>query len=164
MFFSVLLMILNNHYDKLTAKLSDFLEPKSMSYYFITIPNIFVAFCFQPCFFPLFTSLKDRTSHNGMKFTVASFGFAFFVYILISILSLFIFGSEVRSDVLINISKSKYEFKYLLLVMYLVISAMHMPMVFFAGKEAVLNIYIESKNHAISKHCDMIRQNDFIRK
>jgi len=77
-----------------------------------------------------------------MKFTTSAFSFAFFVYIMISVLTLLIFGSGVHNDVLINISDSNFQFKYLLLVLYLVISAMHMPMVFFAGKEAVLNIYI----------------------
>jgi len=87
-----------------------------------------------------------------MKFTTTAFIFAFVVYILISLLSLLIFSEHVYSDVLINISKSNFEFKHLLLIMYLIISAMHMPMVFFAGKEAVINIFFEIKDRAVSKN------------
>ena len=114
-------------------------------YYSLTIPNTFTVFWYHPLFYSLYTSLRSRTAENSFKFAFFSSIFVFTMYILIGLLSLFIFGTDIESSFLNNISESKLIFKHLLLILYLVVSATHIPMVFFAGKEAILYIFLEIK-------------------
>ena len=145
-FISILLLIFKIYYKRFTMQFKDILFPKSYEYYSLTIPNTFTVFWYHPLLFSLFSSLRSKTTENAMKFTFFSSIFVLIAYLLIGILSLFIFGSNVEDSFLNNISDSKLVFKHLLLMLYLVVSATHIPMVFFAGKEAMLNIYLELKS------------------
>ncbi|CAI2368531.1 unnamed protein product [Moneuplotes crassus] len=164
LFCYVIFHILLTHWEELDTNLSDHLSSKGNGFG-LTIPNIILAFGFHPCFFPIYNSLKPnlKNSTNGMKFATIAFIFTFIVYISVCCCALLIFGDGMKSDILKNISLTNYEYSRFILVVYLVISLMHMPMVFFSGKEAFINLYIELRYQKISNYCQKIRSDSELR-
>lgn len=93
-----------------------------------------------------------------MKFRTGAIGliFATVVYTIVTLFSILLFGSDIQGDILKNFGESDHQFKYILLSIYLVLSSLHIPMVFFVGKEAILQIYAEFRYASISKENDRI--------
>jgi len=135
--------------------LIDFLYPtKPLTGYFRTAPNIFLAYWFQQSFFTVFKSLEHQTDENGWKLTYRSFFISATIYGFVTFLSIAMFGDEMESDVMNNIAKSKHALKYFCLILFLVIAAMHTPIIFFVGKEGLLVFYAELRYRAISSNPD----------
>jgi hypothetical protein len=77
--------------------------------------------------------------------------FTFVVYMSVSFLSIYMYGSNINSDVLTNVSDSDSVISYILRIIFLVIAAMHVPFVFFVGKDALLIMVDEFMRGSISK-------------
>ena len=136
----------------------DFVKPSFSMSLLANIPTIFLAYGFQTAFFPVFESLKERTERNGIKITLMSFASCFILYIAISIVAIFVFGSDLKSDVMENVSAESDPLSYILQFLFLVISSMHIPIVLFVGKEAVLIIFDECMRRSISSAKDELRK------
>jgi len=67
------------------------------------------------------------------------------IYIGVGIVGLLAFGDDIKGDIMINISEqlNKPLSNYVLMTMFMIIAAMHIPIVFFIGKEAILIIVDE---------------------
>lgn len=88
--------------------------------------------------------MKDRTYENGMSAIKWSCFITMFIYCLLSILSLFIFGSIIGDDILDNVDQEKkYWESYILRGLFMIVLACHIPFIFFSGKEAMLIIIDE---------------------
>ena len=107
------------------------------------IPTLILSYGFQSAFFPAYNSLKHKNDKNGMKATIGSFTICFVVYVSIIVVSLFTYGEHIEENILINVGKSSDAFSVILQIIFLIISAMHIPMVYFIGKENVLIIVDE---------------------
>ena len=79
-----------------------------------------------------------------------SFASCFTLYIAISVVAIFVFGSDLKSDVMENVSENSDPLSYILQFLFLIISSMHIPIVLFVGKEAILIIFDECMRKTIS--------------
>ena len=107
------------------------------------VPTIFLAYGFQSAFFPAYQSLKVKTDANGLKATVASFSFCTTVYVAASLVSLLKFGNALEGNVLVNVGDLTGALSIIIDIVFLFIAMMHIPIVLFVGKEAVLIIVDE---------------------
>lgn len=160
MFSFVLTSIYIEKYQVHERSMTQFLYPDlPLSSYFQTAPNIFLAYCFQQSFFTVYKSLKEQNDVNAWKITYRSFAVSATIYFIVTLLSIALFGEELKSDVMHNIARSKYVLKYFCSILFLVIAAMHTPIIFFVGKEKFLTFYTELRYRSLStnpEHHSMI--------
>lgn len=124
--------------------LADISKPKFNIDMLANIPTIFLSYGFQSAFFPAYQSLQNKTDANGMKSTVASFSFCVVVYIAASLVALLKFGTELKGNVLVNVSELDGPLSIIIDIVFLLIAMMHIPIVLFVGKEAFLIIIDEA--------------------
>jgi len=107
------------------------------------IPTLILSYGFQSAFFPAYNSLKHKNDRNGMKATFGAFTICFISYLSITLVALFTYGDHIEENILTNIGESNDVFAIFLQIIFLVISAMHIPIVYYIGKENVLIIVDE---------------------
>jgi len=78
------------------------------------------------------------------------------IYTILAFVSIYMYGTAVNGDVLVNIGTATgpdgkvYWENYLMQFMFLIILACHIPYIFFSGKESLLIIIDESMRRSIS--------------
>jgi amino acid permease len=109
------------------------------------MPTIFLAYVFQTAYLPVYDRLRDKNDRNGMKATTLAFAIVCPIYIILSIIAILSFGDLTNSDIMVNISGGERTgaLDYILMGLFILISAMHIPINFFIGKDAVLIIIDE---------------------
>lgn len=109
------------------------------------MPTLFLAYGFHATYYPVYNQLKEKTDANGMKATVYSISICFVIYVTVGIVGVVAFGSNLKNDIMENISnqEGKNWLNYVLMFMFMMIAAMHIPIVFYIGKESVLIIFDE---------------------
>jgi len=100
--------------------------------------TILVGVSFQTVFFPVLNNLKDNTKRNVMKTAATSMSIAGFIYTACIFISVYAFGDQVHSDILQNIGENSGWETYILGAMFAVVGALHIPLIFFVAKEAIL--------------------------
>lgn len=128
----------------------DISKPKFDINMLANIPTLFVSYAFQSAFFPAYTSLKNKTNANGVKATSMSFIFCASVYIIVSIVALLQYGSRIESNVLQSVSHTDGWIPVVVDAVFLIIVMMHIPIVLFVGKEALLIIIDEAMRKSYS--------------
>lgn len=80
-----------------------------------------------------------------MKATVVSISICIVIYVTVGIVGLLAYGSNIAGDIMQNISedKNKTVSNFILMGMFMIIAAMHIPIVFYIGKESLLIIIDE---------------------
>ena len=73
-----------------------------------------------------------------MKVSFASLCTLFFVYTITTFVSIYSFGPKIESDILLNVSDSNGWEAYVINTLFLIIGGMHIPLIFFVGKESLL--------------------------
>lgn len=114
------------------------------------IPTLLLSYGFQSAFFPAYNSLKVKTDGNIMKATVLSFLICFTIYMLIIIISMFMYGDKIAENILVNVGESNDAYSIILQIIFLIIAAMHIPIVYYIGKENVLIIVDEITRRSYS--------------
>jgi amino acid permease len=116
------------------------------------VPTLFISYGFQSAFFPTFSALKHKTDANGMKATVASFSFCVTVYVIVSVVALLKFGTGLHDNVLDNVAHMTGGLSIAIDIIFLLIAMMHIPIVLFVGKEALLIIIDEVMRKSYSSN------------
>jgi len=75
------------------------------------------------------------------------------IYIMLSILSIYTFGSSLQPDVLDNVNEEvNHDWESITLrIAFIIVIVCHIPYVFFSGKEAMLIIVDEWDRSSISQ-------------
>ena len=68
------------------------------------LPTLFLAYGFHATYFPVFVNLKEKTDVNGMKSAVYSVFCCFSIYVIIGIVGMIAYGSDIQGDIMKNIS------------------------------------------------------------
>ena len=74
-----------------------------------------------------------------------------FVFAASALLAFGLYGDEVKSNLLLNISQEHSILPTILQLMFIVIAVVHIPLIFYAGKEAVLIIFDEITRKSYSQ-------------
>lgn len=113
-----------------------------------TIPSIY---SLNPSFFTVFGSLRNKSKKNGLiTGTIAAISL-FLIYITVPLLAFGLYGHDVKKNLLVNISKESGVLPTILQFLFLAIAIVHIPVVFFIGKEAVLIIFDEITRRSYSR-------------
>jgi amino acid permease len=109
------------------------------------IPTMFLAYSFQQCYYTVYESLQEKRDINGLASTIYSIASCMFIYGVVGSVGLLAYGEDLKGDIMQNISNQvdKGLSNYFLMALFMLIAAMHIPIVFFIGKEAVLIIIDE---------------------
>jgi len=75
------------------------------------------------------------------------------IYVVVGIVGVLAYGEDIKGDIMINISgqPDKPVSNYILMTMFMIIAAMHIPIVFFIGKESILIIVDELMRKSSTK-------------
>ena len=98
------------------------------------------AYSFQFNLFPILQSMKSRARSEGLFSIVVALVLSMVIYISLSILSIYTFGSRLDADVINNVSNEinhKWE-STTLRVAFAIVIVCHILYLFFSGKEAML--------------------------
>lgn len=130
---------------------TDHLESQTSWAFFAAIPTFLTTYTFQTTLFTAFATLKNKTNFNG---SLAD-GFArivtFIVYNISPLLAFSIFGDDVEKNLLKSISSESGVIPTILQFLFLVIAIMHIPIIFYIGKEAVLIMFDELTRGSYSR-------------
>jgi amino acid permease len=111
--------------------------------FFASFPTLISSFAFQPSLFTAFASLRNKTNFNGIFATYSAIVIVYLVYISSPLLSFELYGNDLKANLLKNISEETDVIPTILCFLFLVIAIVHIPIIFFIGKEAVLIIFDE---------------------
>ena len=90
--------------------------------------------------FPTYNSLATKNPEVGSKAVSQSLLTSFGLYVSISLLSIFMFGSTVQHSVIDNVYKLSWIPSLTIRLLFMLVLACHIPYVFFSGKESILVI------------------------
>ena len=127
----------------------------------ITGFNIIVlAYAYHINLFPTYNSLGgNKSNKNGMRSVGIAATLSFVIYVSLGILSIYIFGSDLKSSVLKNVDEEKNVYSYIIRVAFLLVLACHIPYIFFPTKESFLIILDEATNKSMQKELEFKVQN-----
>ena len=133
-------------------------------YHLITAIAILVfAFQVQFMIFPTYSELEKRST---ARFTQVSMIYTSIVttsYTTVAIIGMLLFGSEISSDLLTNISQRTGTVSIWMRVSYCFLLLLHLPYFFFSVKEYTLVIIDELLNRSLSTHLEQ-KLTDFYKK
>lgn len=100
--------------------------------------------------------MKDKSNDKGIQAIVLAIGMAMIIYISLSILSIYTFGSKLEADVIVNVSNEiNHQWESITLrVAFAIVIICHILYLFFSGKEAMLMVIDEWDRQSISKSLD----------
>ena len=119
--------------------------------FFVSLPTIIASYSVHPSFFTAFSALKNKTTRNGVTTAIMSISILFGVYILTPLIAFGVYGPKIKSNMLMNIASDHGPLTIILLFLYMAIAIMHIPIIFFVGKEAVLIIFDEATRRSYSR-------------
>lgn len=130
-----------------------------------------VAYSYQCNLFPIYTSLKEKTNEQYMKTNNWGLILTAFIYLVVAIISVAMFGVNTTSVVLDDIGSAKHDGKafwegYVTQFSFIILLACHIPFIFFAGKEGLLVILDELDRKSISSalYCKLSATNEHFEK
>ena len=102
--------------------------------------------------FPLYHSLgKDRTPKKLLDATALALCFTLIIYVSTGLLVIYLFGSGVDPNCLVNIAdEGGNVLSYLNRVFFAIVIACHVPFVFFYGKEGICIVIDEIQHKSTS--------------
>ena len=112
---------------------------------------VLVAYSCQQNLFPMYSSLKERTSETASKAMALSLCMTFAVYVTVGIISVYMFGSTLDESVLDDVDAETNVDSYIIRISFLIVLACHIPYIFFSGKESLLIMIDECRTQSMTK-------------
>lgn len=154
LFIMVFFILFGVHYfvsDPDPERPVDLTETKLDVEFFASFPTILSSYGIQTSFFTAFHSMKRKTAKNGMIASSSAILIMFVVYMVTPLISYGLYGADVDKDLMKNIDRETEVLPTILQCLFLVITVMHIPIIFFIGKEAVLIMFDEATRRSYSK-------------
>ncbi len=114
------------------------------------------AYGFQQNLFPVIQSMKSKKNEDSIKAVTMALGYSMVIYIALSVLTIYTFGSILKPDIIDNVGDEiNHDWESALLrIAFAIVIVCHIPYVFFAGKESFLILIDEYDRQSISKALD----------
>jgi hypothetical protein len=121
--------------------------------FFTAIAVFMTAYSFQFNLFPVVASMKLRSNNAATKAVYYALAMAMVIYVVLSVLSIYTFGSSLQPDVLDNVNEEiDHQWESITLrIAFIIVIVCHIPYVFFSAKEAMLIIVDEWDRQSISQ-------------
>jgi len=116
----------------------------------------FLAYSYQQNVFIIYSSLKNKNNEEYKKMNALGLCMTGCIYVTLASISIFMFGDELESQVLLNIGEARtpegkpYWEAYIVQISFSVVLTCHIPFIFCSGKEALLIIIDELDRKSIS--------------
>ena len=104
----------------------------------------------------IFSSLKNKTNEEYKKVNLYGTLLTAVIYFTLAIVSIFMFGEELETQVLINIGTARttdgkaFWEAYIVQISFSIVLLCHIPFIFTSGKEGLLIIIDELMRKSIS--------------
>jgi amino acid permease len=105
------------------------------------IPTFLATYAFHVTFFSALSTLRNPTDKKGLWAIIASKFIAFSVYVISPAIAFELYGHKVGTNMLKNVSQESGILPTILQIIFLVIAVMHIPIIFYIGKENVLIVF-----------------------
>ena len=136
---------------------ADLAESHPTLRFWASIPTILTSYAIHTSYYVGFNSLKEKTTKNGLKAGIISLLIMFFTYQASSLISYGLYGENIKSNMLIGLLSSGGIIPIILLIIFLLIAVMHIPIIFYIGKEAILIMFDELTRRSYSKKNAVIK-------
>jgi hypothetical protein len=130
---------------------ADLAESNPTLKFWASIPTMFTSLTIHTSYYVAFNLLKEKTTKNGIMAGVISYVIMMTVYQASSLISIGLYGNQIKSNMLVGLISAEGVLPIILLIMFLFIAVMHIPIIFYIGKEAVLIIFDEITRKSYSK-------------
>lgn len=87
--------------------------------------------------------MEEKTDEKAMKFSGISLLICFVVYSTVSLTALYSYGSTLHTNILINAVEEDDFISFILRLIFIVIAAMHIPVMFFVGRNGAFVLFDE---------------------
>ena len=136
----------------------NFFPSGSIADLLISLPSVFLSFCFQMNTFELYTTLKNRTHRTMLKSTSIAIIFCMILYVYSGLFGFFMYKENLNDTILIMLKEDIEEFKnnhfikFILIITnlgFLCCSTTSVPLMFFSLKNNFLgavDYYYNLKN------------------
>lgn len=151
--FTLQLIELGTDYNS-DADMSQYFNFKFDRQFFTAVAVFITAYSFQFNLFPVLSSLKTKTYNNGIKAVVLALGISMVIYMALSILSIYTFGSALKPNLLDNVGHVSTWESISLRIAFGIVIISHIPFIFFAGKGAFLDMIDEWDRRSTSQTLD----------
>jgi amino acid permease len=142
---------------------ADLLDTKIDLSFINGLPTIITIYAFQPTFFSGFNALKNKTNRNGqLADGIGRIGVCM-VYCSSPLLAYGIYGDNIKKNFLNNIAEESGFLPITLEIIFLLIPAMSIPIIFFVGKEACLIIFDEITRRSYSKQNKQVNEQNKVK-
>lgn len=133
----------------------ELLYPKATFSTLSSIGVTLLAYSYQQNVFPIYTELKVKTNEEYDKTNLLGLLLTATIYISVSLICLFMFGSDLESSVLLNIGAPPvgggvFWEAIVCQVAFMIVLVCHIPFIFFSGKEALCIMIDEIQRKSIS--------------
>ena len=108
------------------------------------------SYSIHPSFFTAFIALKNQNLKSGIKTAILAELTLFFVYISTPLISFGLYGANIKSNMLKNVADDTGVLSVVLLIIFLLIAVIHVPIIFFFGKEGLLIVFDEVSRRSYS--------------
>ena len=133
-----------------TVDIGDIFEIKS-DYRMITSVNIMIfSYSIQFMVLPAYSELEKRTNERFATVSMISTALYTIAFVTLAIVGVLLFGSDIKSDLLVNLSKRPGAVSVFCRASYIFVLMFHIPYFFFAVKEYMLVMYDEIESRSLS--------------
>jgi hypothetical protein len=77
--------------------------------------------------------------------------FSFFLYVCLGILSIYVFGSGISSNLLTNVNSETNLTSYIIRIAFMIVLACHIPYIFYFTKESLLIMIDETRRGSMTQ-------------
>ena len=99
-----------------------------------------------------------KTNESALKSIGIALSFSFFLYVGLGILSIFVFGSGISSNLLNNVNSESSVTSYIIRISFMIVLACHIPYIFYFTKESLLIMVDETRRRSMTYALELTLQ------
>ena len=142
-YFFVFIILFSRHYfiaEPNPSNKIDYEETTISTKIISVIPTIIASWSLATIFFASFGSLKHQSTKSGLTSSAIGLILMGIIFISSPILAFGMYGKSIKSNLLLNIANENGVIPVVLLIIFLFVAIVHVPIISFNDKEALMII------------------------